>query len=293
MRLFSRTWYFCREAWLSLMRNRLLTIATISTVTICIFIVGIALLVTLNANNVIDRLESDVEMVAFLDSDLTAEQVNNAKAQLSRLPGVKSLVFVSKEESMLKLQKNLNKEDLGETLGDNPLPDSFEIKAEDPHNVPDLAVAMSNIYGIYKINYGQGIVEKLFRITSWVRNLCIGIIAVLAVGAVFLVATCIRLAIFARRKEIYLMKLVGATNWFIRWPFFLEGMLIGTVGSALALLLLDLGYRSIITNIPNLMIFTLVQGSSELTAIYVSLLLIGAVLGILGTFISLNRFLDV
>ena len=293
MKFFNRLRYFCREAWLSLLRNRLLTIATISTVTICIFIVGIALLVTLNANDVIARLESDVEMIAFLDTELTEEQRENIKVQLNKLPGVQSLTFVSKEESMLKLQKNINKEDLGEILGTNPLPDSYEIKAADPHKVPEMAVEMSNIYGIYKINYGQGIVEKLFKVTSWIRNLCIGMIGVLAIGAVFLVATCIRLAIFARRKEIYLMKLVGATNWFIRWPFFLEGVLIGSVGSAISLLLLDLGYSSIITNVPNLMVFTLIQESSVMSSLYLSLLLLGIVLGILGTFISLNRFLEV
>lgn len=293
MNFFAKIKYFCREAGVSLLRNRLLTVATITTVAICIFIVGIALLVTLNASNVISRLESDIEMVAFLDNQLTDEQISNINTQISKMPGVKSVVFVSKDESLAKLQKNLNKEDLGAVLGENPLPNTFEIKAQDSHQVPDIAIHMSNIYGIYKINYGQGIVEKLFEVTNWVRNLSIGLIIVLAFGAVFLVATSIRLAIFARRKEIYLMKLIGATNWFIRWPFFLEGVLMGTVGSLLAVVLLDVGYRSVVTHVPNLALFTLVQGSSILLLLYASLLVLGIFLGMIGTYISLNRFLEV
>ncbi|MDR1616925.1 MAG: permease-like cell division protein FtsX [Syntrophomonadaceae bacterium] len=291
MSFFYNLKYFSREAAVSMVRNRILTIATVTTIAICIFIVGLALLITLNANNFIDRLESDLEIVVFLDNSLLDSQIKDIQSQIGEMPGIQSIAFVSKDESLSKLQRNLNTNDLNSLIGENPLPNTFKIKAVDAHQVQDLAIAMSNISGIYKINYGQGFVEKMFQVTVWVKNLSIALIIVLAFGAVFLVATSIRLAVFSRRKEIYLMRLIGATNWFIRWPFFLEGISMGTVGSLFAVLLLNICYRSILNNIPDITLFTLVQNSAVLVPLFVSLLIIGIVLGIAGTFISLNRFL--
>ncbi|MDR1159539.1 MAG: permease-like cell division protein FtsX [Syntrophomonadaceae bacterium] len=291
MNFFSNLKYFSREAMLSIVRNRILTIATITTIAICIFIVGLALLITLNANNFIDRLESDLEIVVFLDNSLLDSQMQDIQNQIEQMSGIQSIAFVSKDESLAKLQSNLNTNDLNSLIGENPLPNTFKIKAVDAHQVQDLAIAMSNIAGIYKINYGQGFVEKLFQVTVWVKNLSIALIIVLAFGAVFLVATSIRLAIFSRRKEIYLMRLIGATNWFIRWPFFLEGISMGTVGSLFAVLFLNICYRSIVKNIPDVTLFTLVQNSAVLVPLFVSLLIIGIILGVVGTFVSLNRFL--
>ncbi len=292
MNFFMAIKYFCKEAATSFARNRLLSIATVTTVAICVFILGLAFLITLYANQFIDRLESNVEMVAFLDNQLSEDQIAAIESEIKKLPEVQSVTVISKDQSLEQLQKNLNHEDLGIMVGHNPLPNTLQIKARDARQTPGLAIRISNIYGIYKINYGQGIVEKLFDITKWVRNLSVFLILVLAFGAVFLIATNIRLAIFARRKEIYLMKLIGATNWFIRWPFFLEGMLMGLVGSIVAVLLLIVGYSSILKKIPTLGQFSLVLDTSTMLLIYTSLVIMGIFLGVLGTSISLNRFLD-
>jgi cell division transport system permease protein len=146
---------------------------------------------------------------------------------------------------------------------------------------------------VYKVNYGQGVVERLFQVTRWVRIISIAFIVVLAAGAVFLIATTTRLSVFARRKEIYLMKLIGATDWFIRWPFFIEGIFLGVAGSLLAVLLLGLGYQALLQNIGSMVMVTLMSDTVLLGQIYLSLVATGAILGVLGTYISLNRFLDV
>lgn len=287
--------YFIREALNSLSRNRLLTIATISTVSICILILGMAVLITMNAGQFMNKLEADVEIVAYLDKSLTGSQIADVKQDLMGIEGVKDVKFVSREEALKKLQESLGKDkyDLQDTLETNPLPDSYQVKSTDPHDVPAIAMEVEKIYGVSEVSYGKGVVERLFEVTKWVRIVSIILICLLALGAIFLIATTIRLAIFARRKEIYLMKLIGATDWFIRWPFFIEGVVLGSIGSLIAILILGSGYQSLIKNMDTLFFLPLVTGQDALLALYASLIGVGAVLGVLGTLISLNRFLDV
>ncbi|HZK44565.1 MAG TPA: permease-like cell division protein FtsX [Syntrophomonadaceae bacterium] len=287
--------HFFREAFSSLRRNKLLTLATITTVSICIMILGAAVLITMNASQFMDKLESDVEIVAYIDKTVTGSEIADIKEEIQKIDGVRDIKFVSCEAALKDLQKGLGKDkyNLEETLEKNPLPDSYQVSTTNPHDVPDIAVKVEEIKGISKVNYGQGFVERLFEVTKWVRIASIIIIALLSFGAIFLIATTIRLAIFARRKEIYLMKLIGATDWFVRWPFFIEGVILGSIGSLIAIAFIAGGYQSLINNISSLFFLPLVTGQEALLPIYITLLVVGAVLGVLGTLISLNRFLDV
>jgi cell division transport system permease protein len=286
--------YFAREAARSFSRNRLLSFATVSTVTICILILGMAVLLTMNAGLFMNRLESDVQMIAFLDKSLNQRQINTARDKIKEIEGIKSVEFISRDKSLEQLQETYGREyDLKTTLGSNPLPHTFKIEAHNPQEVAQIAQQVDKIAGVYKVNYGQGVVERLFQVTRWVRIISIAFIVVLAAGAVFLIATTTRLSVFARRKEIYLMKLIGATDWFIRWPFFIEGIFLGVAGSLLAVLLLGLGYQALLQNIGSMVMVTLISDPVLLGQIYLSLLATGAILGVLGTYISLNRFLDV
>lgn len=288
--------YFFGETFKSLRRNRLLSIATLSTVAICILILGGAALLTLNASNFMNRLESDLEMTVFVEDSLDNAQLVQMGEEIKSLPGIKSVQFVSKDRALTDLQAKFadKKYDLKQTVGDNPLPNSFQVKAENPKDVAKIAKQIFKLEGVYKVNYGQGLVERLFQITRWVRIISVIVIIMLALGAVFLIATTIRLAIFSRRKEIYLMKLIGATDWFVRWPFFIEGILLGSLGALLAIILLALGYGSLVNNMQTALFFIpLINNQRMLLEIYLALFATGAVLGSLGTFISLNRFLDV
>ncbi len=286
--------YFAREAAKSFSRNRLLSFATISTVTICILILGMAVLLTMNAGLFMNRLESDVQMIAFLDKSLSQRQINAARDEIKEIDGIKSVEFIARDKSLADLQETYGRDyDLKTTLGSNPLPHTFKIEAQNPQEVAQIAEQVDKIVGVYKVNYGQGVVERLFQVTRWVRIISIAFIVVLAAGAVFLIATTTRLSVFARRKEIYLMKLIGATDWFIRWPFFIEGIFLGVAGSLLAVLLLGLGYQALLQNIGSMVMVTLMSDTVLLGQIYLSLVATGAILGVLGTYISLNRFLDV
>jgi cell division transport system permease protein len=288
--------YFVKEAFLSISRNRFLSMATVSTVLVSIFILGSALLLVINASNYMDLLESDVEMVAFVDQKLPEDDVKNIGYTIKKIEGVAEVNFISKDQAMKELQGKYTGQgyDLAETLGYNPLPDTYEIKALDPKRVAEMAQAVQDIPGVYKVNYGQGIVEKIFSLTDWIRLLSIVVIGFLLLGSVFLIAISIRLAIFSRRKEIYLMKLIGAKDSFIGWPFFIEGVVLGLVGSIAAVLLLALVYAALVNYWQSLVSFIpLVDSQELLVRYYLGLSGLGMLLGVIGTTISINRFMDV
>lgn len=288
--------YFFKEALISLSRNRVLSLATITTMAVCILFLGVAVLLTVNAGNFMNQLESDIQIIAYLDDSLTKLQLGEVEANIKATAGVQEVTFVSKDEALQRLQSKFSEEDydLQQTLGKNPLPNSYEVKAVNPQEVAQVAQLIGEIPGVYKVNYGQGVVEKLFQVTKWVRILSMVFMIILALGAIFLIATTIRLAIFARRKEIYLMKLIGATDWFVRWPFFIEGILMGVAGALVAIGLLAGGYTSLINNAQTALFFVpLVSQQSFLLQVYLSLAAAGVLLGTVGTYISLNRFLNV
>lgn len=287
--------YFFSESYKSLYRNRVLSLATIANVAICILILGAAVLLTVNASSIISNLESDVEIVAFIDKELSAKETDLLQSKIEKINGVKTIVFVSKEQGLKNLQEKFGgtEYDLGSTLGENPLRDSFEIQAVDPHQVPDIAKNIEILNGVYKVNYGKGVIDKLFQVTKWVRVVGVAMIFLLAFGAVFLISTTIRLAIFSRRKEVYLMKLIGASDWFVRMPFFLEGIFLGLTGAIIAVLLLALGYSSLTGQAHTILFLPIVTDVRFLLHIYAGLLAAGMLLGVIATYFSLNKYLDV
>lgn len=288
--------YFFREAGKSLSRNRLLSFATITTVAICILILGFGVLFTMNASSFMNHLESDVQIRAFLEKDLTSEEVSDIGREIEAIPEVESHEFFSRDQALEQMQKEFGRKeyDLRATLGDtNPFPHTYKVKVSNPREVAKVAAKINKMPGISKVNYGKGTVERLFKVTRWMRIIGIVFIVLLLVGAVFLIATTIRLAIFARRKEIYLMKLIGSTDWFIRWPFFLEGIFLSTVGALVSIGVLALAYGSLIRKMSSLFFIHLVTDPVTLSHLYLVLLASGVALGIVGTWISLNRFLKV
>lgn len=290
--------YFFREAFTSLRRNRVLSLATVLTGTVCVLVLGISLLVYLNTGNFIKQLESDVEMVVFLDNNLSRTEVTAFATSLESLPDVDEVEFVPRDENLKELESRFAlgaDYTLEETLGgDNPLPDTYRVKAKDPHQVPKLAKHIEVMPGVTKIRYGQGIIDKLFAVTNLIRNVSLTLVVLLGLGAVFLIANTIRLAIFARRKEIYLMQLVGATRWFIRWPFFIEGIFLGLVGALIATVAIYSGYTYLLANMGVTSSFLpLISDSKMIAKLMGALVGSGVVLGLLGTWISVNRYLKV
>ncbi len=147
---------------------------------------------------------------------------------------VKSVTFVSKEEAMERMKEDLRKPDLLESLSSNPLPASFEIALVDPQTVDIVAARFEGDPIVDEVRYGKEIADKLFAFTSQARNFMLIFIVLLGIVAILLISNTIRLSIFARKREVEIMKLVGATNWFIRWPFLIEGITVGFFGALAA-----------------------------------------------------------
>ncbi len=287
--------YVLQEAFTSLRRNGWLNLAAVGTTAVSLLILGVSVLLFVNTNHIASMVESNVEIMAYLEPKLDAAAARALRTQIFRISGVKDAEFISKEEALASLEKQLGKEKLRESLGGvNPLPDAYRIRTIEPHQVAAVAAAVSRLPGVEKVRYGQELVEKLFKLTKWVRIISISLMGLLGICAVFLIATTIRLTMFARRKEISIMKYVGATDWFVRSPFLLEGIILGGCGALLAIAVLYFSYDALVTKVGEVLAFLpLVRDPSVLFRLFGGLLGIGVGLGVAGSFISIHRYLRV
>lgn len=295
-----------REGTKNVVRNGWMTFASISSIAISLFILGIFVLITLNVNDIAGQIEKQVEINVYLEVNTSQDQINALESQIQAIHEVKSIKFVSKEEGLIYLRQKLGES--GKALLDgfegenNPLNDAFTIEVDDPRNVAVVADQISALNigkdpkPIYKVNYGKGTVEALFKVTQIVRWVGIGIVILLSFTAVFLIANTIKITILARRKEISIMKLVGATNSFIRWPFFIEGALLGFIGSVVPTAIILGGYWKLLNTSSlnlNLLMVELTPFGEIAPTMTALLLGIGMVIGIWGSLISVRKFLRV
>ncbi|MBO2944809.1 permease-like cell division protein FtsX [Paenibacillus sp. F411] len=295
-----------REGAKSVFRNGWMSVASIVSIIVSLFILGVFILLVLNVNALADEADSNVQVSAYLNLNVSQEQRERLQKEIQIMPEVKELRFVSKEEGMQELVEGFGEEGMdlleGFTDGDNnPLPDSFVIDVVEPTTVPlvaDKILALNETYAekpIMRVKYGEGMVEKLFEITKYVRNIGFIFVAGLALMSIFLISNTIRVTILARRREIGIMKLVGATNTFIRWPFFVEGALIGMIGSLITVGLLYLGYSQLRSAMMG--DITLSRSLIPLEEIgYLlggALVLLGMLIGIFGSTMSIRKSLKV
>ncbi|WP_346353440.1 permease-like cell division protein FtsX [Azotosporobacter soli] len=291
------TWeYFIKDAVVSLKRNSLMSFASISTVALSLLILGMFLVMVLNLNNMASNLESQVQISVFLQDNQSDLEMREVGTRISKLPGVVQVTFVTKDEAMKRFKDRLgDQKGLLNALGDgNPLPNAFEVKVEQPERVKPVAQAIGQLKGVENAKFGQDVVEQLFTLTKMIRIFGLVLIIFLALAALFIISNTIRLTVFARRREIGIMKYVGATDWFIRWPFLIEGMMLGFGGALLAVLLLNQTYGALVNQVHDSLAFLpLIPKYPFITNLSVVLVLLGTGIGALGSTISLRRFMDV
>ncbi len=286
--------YYFREAFLSLIRNSWISVASIGVVAVSLLILGGSLLLVMNANNIAANLESSLEISAFFKDEATPDDIQYLENKLAGRPEVTSVVFVSKGQALQEMRENLNaQEDILAGLEEkNPLPDALRIKTGTAEQVAPLAMELKNYDQLDDVRYGQGIVEKMMALSGWVRTAGVVTMALLGIAAVFLIATTIRLSVYSRRKEIGIMKFLGATNLFVQLPFVLEGMMLGLTGSLLAVAIVYFGYIAVIDNIQlSLPFVQLLTDRAMIFPLMELLLLTGLVIGAAGSLISMRRFL--
>ncbi|WP_289140172.1 permease-like cell division protein FtsX [uncultured Brevibacillus sp.] len=288
-----------REGVKNLGRNGWMSFASISAVTFTLFILGVFLVLAMNVNFFAQSVEKQVEIRVFMADLTTKENLQQFEQDVRALDKVESVQFISKDEGLKQFRESMgDKAYLFDGLEKgNPLPDAFVVKAKMPQDTAVLAAQIKQMKNVRSLNYGEGTVEKLFAATDTVRNVGIGFIIGLGFTAMFLIANTIKLTIVARRREIEIMKLVGATNWFIRWPFFVEGLLMGITGALIPIVILGVGYYYLLDAIKSsfeaTQLFTLLPLFPLVYQVALALLAIGAFIGIWGSLVSVRRFLRV
>jgi len=292
----SSVYYVIRDGFRNIWRNKMMSLASISTVAISLFLLGAVWLFISNVNFMVESVESELEINAYVDTTYTRDQAAELMEKISDLPGVNYVSFVTKEDALLILQGRFGANaNLAETVGErNPLPDLIKIKANNPDAVPVLARRIENTPGIESVRYGQGYVERLLEVADLVQKAGLSGLAGISLAAVFLISTSIRITVFSRREEITIMRLVGATNWYIRSPFLVEGVLIGAFGSALACGVLYYGYLRLASYLEaNMFFLPLLLDKEVLLSMGLRILTYGGGLGLIGSFLSVFRYLRV
>ncbi|MER1984482.1 MAG: permease-like cell division protein FtsX [Solibacillus sp.] len=287
-----------RESFKSLGRNTWMTFASVSAVTVTLLLVGVFAIIMMNLNKLADDLENDVEirvLVAIVDAEKTEQIEAELLEKIHNLPDVAEVKYSSKEEELEKLTK-----DFGDELSlfeqNNPLHNVFYVKAVDPTQTAAVAEKLDAFDYTHEVMYGEGKVEKLFSFLEISRNVGLVLIIGLLFTAMFLILNTIRITIIARKDEIEIMKLVGATNSFVRIPFVLEGMWLGLIGSIIPMIVVSVLYSNIYKVLePRLKgeLLQLLPVGSLMTQVCLLLAAIGVVIGVGGSFMSVRRFLKI
>ncbi|KJR47748.1 Cell division protein FtsX [Desulfosporosinus sp. I2] len=287
--------YILRETVNSMKRNPWLSIASVITVMVSLVILGFSIFFLANASNMAESFESELEIATFVQDNATSSQVDALRNQILEMPGVASVTLVTKEEALQDFGKTLGGTQsnlLADLGGRNPFPDKLTVKATDPQNVVALAEVVAALPEVDKVRYGQGFVDQLLKFTQWLRWIGFGVVAAFSVAAIVLISINVKMNVFSRRREIQIMKLVGASNGFIRWPFLIEGLALGLVGGAMAAGIVGMGYNSIAMYVLSKLTFLpVVQNAVLFRQVTFGLLLSGMAMGALGSAISLQKFL--
>ena len=299
--------YFIRETLSSFRRNWVMSVVAVSIIYISLLLVGAFFITSSVLNNVMTSFESKVSIQIFLKDGAANSSVQAMQAGILKMPNVKGVTYVSKAEALQRFKvQTKNEPALAAQMKGNPLPASLEVALQDPRQVQtvvNLIVKDPNLGNVVKtpkdplandIKYGQGVVQNLFAATSVVRIFALAFLILLLVVSLVLIGNTIRLAIYARRREIGIMRLVGASNWFIRTPFLLEGVLQALIGSILALLTLFAAQAIIDPWVQNNLRFFPMGVSGGTVAQLTGLLIFaGIVIGLLGSGSAVRRYLKV
>ena len=293
---FSTKEYFVKETYKSIRRNGFMSFASISTVAVSLLVLGMFLLIFLNTNNLAQYLESQVQVSVYMQDSASDAELKATKAKLQKMSGVVQVKEVNKEQALARFKERLgDQHQLLDSLGkDNPFPNSIEVQVDSPERIKAITPVIGQIPKVETAKFGQEVVEHLFQLTKILRFGGIVLVVFLAMATLFIISNTIRLTVFARRKEVVIMKYVGATDWFIRWPFLLEGMTLGFFGAVIASVFINSIYSALLERIHATLAFLpLLPTSPLLGYVTLFLLVIGTGIGALGSYISLRKFLRV
>ena len=296
--------YFFKQSLQGFTRNLSTTLGSIITIFLSLFIIGLFLIGALVIDNIVKSVENEVSITAYISDDATQADIDAAEAYIQGLEGVSSVSFTTKEEALENFRNMSSNAAIVDELGGNPLPASINVELSDPQMVQQVAdqIEASEQFGKIadeenpadSLKYGQRTVERLFSVTNYIRYIGIALIILLVFISLVFINNTIRLAIMARRKEIAIMRLVGASNGFIRGPFLMEGALHAVIGAILASACLELLRQFALPRLQQSLSFLpiTVEGNTFLL-IYLVLLIAGLIIGLVGSALAMRRYLKV
>lgn len=289
-----------KQGFQGMWRNRSMGLASIGSISAVLMILGVVIILVLSINNVAMEIKTKFdEIQVFLKDDLTAEDIDKIQETIEEDDRVLSVVFQSKGQGLEIMKKDWEEDSyLLEGLEeDNPLQDSYIIQLKDIKDADDVVKKLDTIEGIEYINYYKDIIDKLLVFANYIRFGGIVVIGILVLVSVFIISNTIKITVTSRKREVNIMKYVGATNGYIRGPFIIEGILFGLIGSVLSIFIINYGYdyffKSVSDKLYVLFTVWLVPPTLLMKDITIMFSAIGVGIGALGSIVSLKRFLNV
>lgn len=283
----------------SVFRNFSLSVASISCITITLILVAVAILLSENVNKFTDDIEKDVTIVVYIKKDATEEDRKALDTKINLLSNIESVTFMSKEE----IRKDMSKdsEGLGTILSEydentNPLLDEYLVKVKNTEKIGTTAKQIKDLSGVSQVKYGEGMVEELVKIFNTVKKIMVVIVIGLIIVTAFLISNTIKITINNRKRQIEIMRLVGASNSYIKMPFFFEGIILGFIGSIIPVLLSLYGYVYLYDKMNGILfteVISLINPNQVMTHLIITLILIGVIVGAIGSSRAVRRYLKI
>jgi len=296
----SKLGYFSRKACSNLAANRLVTALTVSTITLALLIIALFMLVFVNLEGTVEQWSSKVVVTVYFDKEPPPQELSVLKNRIAALPGAGSITYITRESALQRFKERLKgQESLLEGVSADTLPSSLEIALIREHRSTDavniFVSRLKKVPGVGEVQYGEEWVKKFLSFFNFMRILGLLIAAFLLLAVLFIVSNTIRLTILARRDELEIQALVGATPMFIKAPFLIEGVIQGGAGAALAVLMLTGAYFALLSNSANFLAFNPAEaGIVFLPPLYlISLVVGGSCLGFIGSLLSLKKFIAI
>ncbi len=284
--------FFVSEALIGMRRSGIMIFISIATITVSLIIFGFFLLVSANINNLTHFISSKLELRVFLKAGVSSEETRTFAQRVALMTDVKEVVYVDKETAWKQFQEQFRHMDLSDVSQENPLPDSFRVFLVKNDQIPVLARYLRTFPQVEDVGYMGAIAQRIELFSRFTRIAGLILVCLLTAATLLITVNTIRLTVIARQNEITIMHLVGATETFIQWPFLIEGLIIGLAGSAVAVLFLKSFYMFFSVKFQETIpYFPLVYDSFTLNCIYGLVAVIGALLGMLGAYISVSKSL--
>ena len=299
MKLFRMLGRSFRDAFKSVIRNFSLSLASISCITITLIIVAIAIMASLNINNFTEEIEKDLTIVVFLDRDADGNDIKDVKRELDKISNVEKITFISKDQ--VKEQMREESEVFAKVLdgydeGESPLKDTYQVKVKEIEKIKVTADRIKKVDSVSVVRYGEGMVEKLVSAFTSIKNVTYGVVIALIVVTVFLIVNTIKLTISARKREIGIMRLVGASNFTIKTPFIIEGMILGVLGSIIPIIFTTYGYMAFYKHFDGYLFSKLIVLIKPEPFIYTTslmVIIIGILVGMIGSASAVKKYLKI